>query len=422
MSNNEHLPPPEDRSAAVLDYNRNVANRLSVTARKLRLATSNRSSLFKAVGLRPRVIDRIFAAGVALLTVLLLIVPIAAAVTYYGFIATDQYQSEARFTVRSSTPALGKDQIAKVTGLPTAKIAQDTQIAINYILSGEMTTALSKDANIRKIYSDANIDPLARLKPDATAEELLDYWRDMVSTGVSASSGIVTVKVRAFSPEDARRILEHVVDASERVVNDINNRIWKDVIETAQANLRNGAAQLQTAREHLQAARNKTGVLDVGGASVIITSLLANAQTQLLDLQQKYNSQLVSVSRKAPQMLVLGREIASKQAQIDDLKLQLAGQKGNRGSLADTSLDLSQLELEQTLAERQFAASVKTVEQVQFVSKQQLVYLDPFLSPTLPEEAEYPHRGLWIGCVVVISLLAWSASLGLLSIVRTRLN
>lgn len=409
-----------------MDHSREVSKRLSVTARKLRLATSNRSNLYKAVGLRPRMIDRIFTAAIILVTLAYLILLNVASVLYYGFIASDQFESEARFTVRSSSPAIGKDQLAKVTGLPSSKIVQDTQIVTNYISSAEILSNLSKTIDIRRIYSAEDIDFHARLKSDASAERLLDYWKGMVSTAISPSSGIVTLKVRAFSPQDAKEVLEHTVAASEQVVNEVNNRIWRDVISTSQGNLEKSAAQLQAARERLQAARNSTGVLNVEGNSSLITTLISAVQKEVLDLQQRYASQSAVVSKSAPQMRVLEREIKSKQAQVDDLKSQLTGntasQKSGPRNLADVSLDMSQIELEQTLAEKQFAASVKTLEQVQFLSKQQLIYLDPFLAPTLPEEAEYPRRALWISCILVGSLLLWGITLGLLSVLRTRLN
>ena len=110
-----------------LAASQDMSAQLSITARKLRFSTSNRSALYKAVGLRPRLTERLFTAAVVLVTIVCLVIPNILAVFYFGYLASDQYQAEARFTVRSSTPALGKDQIAKVTGIPQAKIVQGYQ-------------------------------------------------------------------------------------------------------------------------------------------------------------------------------------------------------------------------------------------------------------------------------------------------------
>jgi capsular polysaccharide transport system permease protein len=399
-----------------------VAARLSVAARKLRFSTSSRSALYQAVGLRPRLIDRLFTAATIFQTLLYLVFPIALSIAYFGFLASDQYESETRFTVRSATPALGKDQIGKVTGIPAAKIAQDTQIVVNFIKSHEMLEVLQKSVDLNKIYGRDGIDWWARLPSDATAEEKLEYWEGQVSTSISPSSGIVTVKVRAFEPHEAQTLVELVLQASEVVVNQVNNRIWADVITTAQTNLDNARTQLQKARETLAGARNQSGVLSVSGSSQIITNLISAIEAEKLTLQQRYNAQQSVVSQNAPQMRVLRREIEAKEQQIAELNAKMAGVKASESrNLADVSQDLSQLELAQSLAEQQFASSVKTLEQVQFVSKQQLLYLDSFLAPRVPDEAQYPRRGLWISLTIVGSLIAWGISLACLQLARNKL-
>ncbi len=410
------------RPTSGLETSREVAARLSVAARKLRFSTSSRSALYQAVGLRPRLMDRLFAAAAVFQTLVYLVLPIALSIAYFGFLASDQYESETRFTVRSATPALGKDQIGKVTGIPAAKIAQDTQIVVNFIKSHEMLEVLQKSVNLTEIYGRDSIDWWARLPVDATAEEKLEYWDDQVTTSISPSSGIVTVKVRAFDGHEAQNLVQIILKASETVVNQVNDRIWADVITTAQTNLENARTQLQKARETLAGARNQSGVLSVSGSSQIITNLISAIEAEKLTLQQRYNAQLSVVSQNAPQMRVLRREIEAKEQQIAELNAKMAGVKASDNrNLADVSQDLSQLELAQSLAEQQFSSSVKTLEQVQFVSKQQLLYLDSFLAPRVPDEAEYPRRALWISLTIVASLIAWGISLACLQLARNKL-
>ena len=402
-------------------HSRNVAANLSVTARKLRFSTSRRSQLFKAVGLRPRPMQQIISKAILASTFLLLVAPNVASIYYFIFVASDQYQSETRFTVRSSTPALGKNQLTKVTGLPSTQIVQDTLIVTNFIKSKDMVTALKSKVDLQKIYGSTAVDPIARLKSDASSEKQVDYWNEMISVSVDANSGIVTVKARAFSAAEAQKVLQEVVAASEVVVNDVNNRIWRDVIVTAQTNMDNAKNQLQNTRQQLLSARNQTGVLSVEGSSTILTNLISAVQTDRIGLQQKYDALLGAVSADAPQMRVLKREIDSKQKQLDQLNSQIAGQDTSKQNLADVSVDMSQRELEQNLAEQQFATSMKTLEQVQFVSKQQLLYLDTFLAPNLPDDAEYPKRALWIGGILAATLLIWGAVVGTLTNIRSRL-
>lgn len=405
-----------------LAASQNMATRLSATARKLRFSTSNRSALYKAAGLRPQLSERLLTVAIVLVSIFYLAVPNVISIFYFGYLASDQYQTEARFTVRSSTPAIGKDQLAKVTGIPEAKIVQDTQMVTNYIESRDMLELLEEEVGLRTIYSDPSIDIWARLPDDATIEDRLDYWQDMVSTTINPTSGIVTVTVLAFTPEASYRILDKVVSASEIMVNRINDRMWSDITVTTRANLDATTAQLRKAREELQAARNRSGVLTVEGSSQILSNLISTIESERLKLQQRYDSQVVSISKDAPQMRVLLRDIRSKEEQVAQLHAQLAGEADKKRNLADVLLDFSQLQLAESLAVQQFSSSVKAFEQVQFTSRQQLLYLDTFLKPRPPEEAEYPRRLLWIIGIGIASLLLWGSTLGLLSLLRNHIS
>jgi capsular polysaccharide transport system permease protein len=422
----QHHEEINSKSLVSLEASRKISERLTSSARKLRFSTSSRSNLYKVVGLRPRLSDRIFTLVLVLLTFVLLVVPNVFSIAYYGIFASDQYQSESRFTVRSSTPAMGKDQVARVTGIPSVKIVQDTQIVVNFIESHEMLDFLrEQNVDLKEMFGRDSIDWWARLPKDANGDEVKKYWDSMVDTSVSAASGIVSVKVRAFSPQDASTLVSAVLKASELVVNRVNDRIWKDVTSTAEKNLTDSQVALEAARKTIAEGRNRDGVLTVEGSAQVINSLVTVLETDRLKLQQRYESQRGIVSDNSPQMRVLLREMRSKEQQIADLKKQLAGSGSGRDAqgrnLADISQDLSQLQLALGLAEQQFSSSVRTLEQIRFISRQQLLYLDSFLSPRVPDEAQYPKRGMWIVITLIASTLAWLVALGLASIARTRL-
>ncbi|MGN7806401.1 capsule biosynthesis protein [Ensifer sp. 22521] len=405
-----------------LEVSRGVSVRLAATARKLRFSTSSRSEHFNVAGLRPKLSERLNRIAFAICTVFLLIFPNIFSLVYYGFIASDQYQSETRFTVRTSTPALGKDQLGKATGIPAAKIVQDTQIVAEFITSRAMLDSLRKRIDLRAVYGRSDIDLISRLAKDAPSEDLLSFWQKMVSTSISPSSGIITVKARAFSSEEAQRVLTEVVRAAETAVNDMNYRIWRDVTDTAQKNLDRAAEQLRLARGNLQVARNQSGMLSVEGTATVIAALIENVERERLDLQQKYDVQVQSVGKDAPQLRVLRREIASKEQQVKELRAQLAGGLSEGENLAQTSTTFAQRQMEQGLAEQQFTSSVKTMEQIKFVSRQQLLYLDAFLLPDKPDKAKFPKRVFWILVTLVSSLVLWAMAIGTLAIVRRRIH
>lgn len=417
MTEEMQTEPPHDA-----DRSHSVSTALQATARRLRLSTSNRSALYKAVGLRPRPITQWVRVLFWVNIVAVLVIPNILVTAYYGFIASDQFQSETRFRVSTSIPALGKDQLAKVTGIPSAKIVQDTQIVTNYLTSVQMLDSLRLKSNLVSKYTRPDTDSIAALVANATQEELLRYWKGMVSSSIAVPSGIVTIRLRAFASDDARTLLTDVLIELERMVNEMNDRIWADVTKTAKENLKHASAVLGEAREKIRLAQGETGVFTVESSADEYTGLLSKLEGERIELQQRYDVNAASVSGETPQMRVLAREIASKDEQIKNLRSQITGSGGERPTLSETSRTFAQLQLEQQVAEDQFSASVKTLEQVQFSSRQQLVYLDAFVRPTLAQEAQYPKRLLIISLTAGATMLLWAIVASLLSFFHTRFS
>jgi capsular polysaccharide transport system permease protein len=149
---------------------------------------------------------------------------------------------------------------------------------------------------------------------------------------------------------------------------------------------------------------------------------LTQLKGELIALENDYKSNQDMVSDQAPQMRVMASQIDAKKQQIEKLESQIASTNSRETNLADRSTEFSQIELEQKLAEDRLAASITALEGVEYMSQQRLLYLDPFLQPTIADEARYPRRILWIGIVFGSSLLLFAGLAGILSVTRTRLD
>lgn len=410
-----------NKQPTALSRSKQAMTALALTSRKLRMVTSGQSKIYKAVGLRPRPAARLLKLLGYASIALFLVVPNLVAVLYFGFIASDQYSAETRFTVRTSEPITSHDQMGKLAGIPSAEISQDTQIISNYVVSRAMLTILEKDADFVRLYSRDDADWYARLPRDSTLEERLDYWQTMIDRRISPASGIVTLRVKAFSAEDAQKILQAVVQASEVLINDLNVRIWTDATASAQTQVEEAAKKLSAARAALQVARNTTGIFTVESSSNTLAALITQLEGERIALEntRRVNSQ--TMSPDAPQMQVLARQIESKNKQIKELREQVSSETATGDTLADSSNLFSQLTLEQTLAEQQLTNRIKALETLQYLSQQQMMYLDPFLAPTLPESAEYPRRLLSMGIVLLGSLVVFGLASGALAFARRRL-
>jgi capsular polysaccharide transport system permease protein len=359
------------------------------------------------------------------LFVLMIVIPNVTALVYFGLLASDQYVSEAKFTVSSGLiPKM--DGMGSVTGVPSAIIIQDTQVVTDYIHSRPMVEQLERLVGLRDHYSGKSIDWWARFRRDKPIEKFVRYWKDMASTSITLPSGIVTFEVRAFSPEDAKRIADTVIRLSENLINDLNNRMWRDTVQAAERDMQDAGKLLIKARLQMENVRNSEAVLEVGQTSKALSGLISGLEGDLLKAEQEYNTQLRYVSEQAPQMRVLKSRIVAIKQQLKNMQAQMTAENdvnailpasGDK-ALSEKMTKYSQAQLEEKIAEKRYALSAAAVETARMLSQRRFLYLHQAVAPALPEDAEYPKRWLDIGVIFLASIAAFFAAVGGLSFVR----
>jgi capsular polysaccharide transport system permease protein len=360
------------------------------------------------------------------LFVLMVAVPDLTVGVYYGLIASNQYVSEAKFTVSSA--AIPKmDGVGSVTGVPPILIIQDTQVVTNYIQSRTMVEQLERTVGLRDIYGDRSIDSWARFRKGKPIEKFTDYWGRMHGTSIALPSGIVTLTVRAFSPEDAKRIADSVVSLSEDLINNLNERMQHDVVLASEQDMQRASQQLAEARIKMEVARNAEGLLDVASTNTALTGLVAELEGDLLKSEQEYQTQIRYVTEQAPQMRVLKNRITAMKSQLEAVQAQITTQNENGlSAMAEKALSgkmtkFAELDLEERIAEKRYAASVAAVEAARILSERRMLYLHEIVAPALPEESKYPKRLLSTAMAFLASLVSWGAAVGGIGFVRNHM-
>jgi capsular polysaccharide transport system permease protein len=355
--------------------------------------------------------------------ILMVVAPSLAAITYYGFVASDQYVAEARFTLRGGTaPKL--DSLAALTGVPAVTIIQDTQIVMNYIQSRAIIETLEPKLQLRQMFSRPEVDSHSRFEADQSIEKFLKYWKSTIETSVQMPSGIVVLTARAFTPEDAVQVAKGVLSASESLVNDMNDRMRQDALALAEQEQQRALERLTKARTDLERARNEEGTLNAESTAEVVNGLIGGLRTEFLKMQQDYETQKRYMSEASPQLRTLQTRMNAISEQIGFLQAKLTRQSsasGNDKTLSNTMSKLDQLELERQLSEKLYASSIAALERARLASESKMMYLNTFVQPVIAQEARYPRRAWSISVIVVVSLLAWSAVSGVVILARNHM-
>jgi capsular polysaccharide transport system permease protein len=333
------------------------------------------------------------------------VIPSFLCIVYLAFIASDQYVAEARFAVQTAQFGFASLKLdddkssgpaAAVGGLSSGAIpsvsSQDAYVITNYIGSRAIIDDLAGKIDIRAIFQRPEADFWARLKNDPSAEELTDYWKKMVSTYVEATSGIVTVKARAFRPADAKALATAIVEASERLANDVSARARTTIMQQAEEEVRRSEGLVRAALVEMRDFRDKQGFIDPLLAATSTSTLLLEAMTQKITLENNYFVASRAMSPDAPTVVELKSRLDGLDAQIEQLKAQLTGNSPEGRTVAASLVAFEELELKRVFAEKLYSMAQDALERARLRAEQQNIFVSAFVPPDAPQEAKYPER------------------------------
>lgn len=337
---------------------------------------------------------------------------------YLALFASDQYASEVRFAVRGGERS-PLDALSGVFGASGSEYFQDALIVTTYLHGRQAIEDINKAVDLRRAFSPPEADFLSRFDPRDSIEELVWYWRWRTDISIDSLSGVITVVVRAFTPQDSLDIANQVIAVSEKLVNDLSERSRRDALRQAQTELARAEATLQEKISAMRDLRNSEGVLDADKTADAMIKMLAEMRLERLRLEQEYAVQVRTVSPDTPHLRVLAARIASMKEQIGSLEGQMT-RNGvqNAPALADAMGQFDRRKLERDIAQKQYVAAASAFERARVQLETQQLYLATFLKPVLAQEALYPKRW-WIWSIILLSALAlWGAGVGIAVLVR----
>src|SRR5262245_38793654 len=241
--------------------------------------------------------------------------PAFAAVIYFAFIASDQWTAEARFAVRSveaeaadpsnNAGAGSSNPAATAASFSFTATSQNAYIVTSYIRSRAIVDHLNAKLNPGELFQRREADFWARLKREASIDELTEYWNAMVMTYIDGPSGIVTLQVRAFRANDAVTLGNVVLELSEALVNRISIRARRDSMEMAEKEVRRTYALTQAALADMRRFRDEAGIIDPAQAGTEIGKLLLPLLAEKVRLESDYFVARRDLDDNAPTIRVM---------------------------------------------------------------------------------------------------------------------
>lgn len=338
--------------------------------------------------------------------ILVVVLPVIVTAVYYLFIASPMYVSEARFIVRQTAQETPSSLGVALQGVGISSNQTDAFAVHEYVKSRNALENLSTRMDIPAMLSRPGADPLSRFPRPWERRSIDGLHRAFgryVSVGYDSTTGISTLRIQAFRPDDAQSLARALLDDGEGLVNRLNERANRGAVEEAMRNVSEAEARVTAAQVRLTTFRNRERLLDPSRTAVENSELIGGLLAEVAATRAE-RAQLAAEAPQSPQLSALDNRIAAFERQIE---LERSRAAGNADSLAPKLETYESLSLDRQYADRALASARTALDTAQFEERSQRLYLEQVVTPNLPADPSQPRRWLSILTVLVTLLIVY---------------
>jgi capsular polysaccharide transport system permease protein len=313
--------------------------------------------------------------------------PTILAGVYLGGFAQDRYLSVASFVIRTAAKPTGSSGFGALLQMVGFSRSDDDVFSIqDFMRSREAIDKLGAQLPLREYFSHSGRDFNFRY-PSAlygdTSEEFYKYVQNFIDVIYSTTTGITTLTVQAFRPEDSHAMATTLLSLAEDKVNELNARIRGDAIRVAQEEVANSEGRLTNAMVDVTTFRNKEMMIDPTKSSTILADLIGQLGTDLATTQS-LTKEKESNSPNDPGLSPLRQRAAALQNQIQSERGKIAD---DSTGLADKLAGYERLTMERDFAQDALKRSLNALDAARADARRQQLFLERVVSP---DRADYP--------------------------------
>ncbi len=180
------------------------------------------------------------------------VVPVVGLVGFiylYGF--TDLlYQSQTILDLQNagstslSLGSLGSSLLGSAGG------STQSGAVVQYIQSADLLRILDKQFHLRRLYADNSHSLFWRLDSDASDEDFLSFFQQMVTVTQDSTTLLITVNVLDYDPHRAQQICQAIVKASQNFVKSMTSQMQIATLNYAKTQLATAIKAVETAQPY----------------------------------------------------------------------------------------------------------------------------------------------------------------------------
>lgn len=343
-------------------------------------------------------------------------VPALISFLYFLFFASPMYISQSSFAIRSAESGMpsGGDLASMLFKTPGS--SNDVYILEDYTNSLDIIQSIDGELNVVKHYTDRAHDIISRLWQNPTHDELVKYWKRVVSPALDPDTGIIVLTTRAYTPEMAQALNKAVLTRSEALVNAMNERAQSDAVELANKEIARAEERVRKAQEAMRTFRDSHTMLDPKVTAQGLLGVLTSLEAEATSLRTKLREAESFMHKDSSHIKSLKQSLVAVEQQIEEETSRVAGSVSPQSNLNSIVGKYEDLVLEAEFAQKQLVSAMASLEQARIQQSAQSRYVVAYQQPTLPDESLYPRPYLFalyifLGTLILLGImsLVWAS-------------
>jgi capsular polysaccharide transport system permease protein len=326
---------------------------------------------------------------------------------YMLFVASPRYVSQFEVTYQSYQPAQNLTQglVQSVLGTSQSNNVDFSALLYEYIRSQSLLKNLDEKLHLRQYYSARNVDYFSRMNPKASLDTFLRYYQWYVSVS-EENGGYLTVDVQAFDPDYAQALAKAIVEACDKMVDEITLRPLQDEVRFAEGEVARAERRVRRARQAMTDFQNAHGDINPPTSASQLNGIVGGLEGQLAAARTELNM-LVSTAPHSPQIAATRAQIAALEGQLKQEQNRLANSAG--GAPYSVLLDeYNAIQLEQQFARSDYMAAQQGLEVARANAARQENYLVAFIPPNRPDKEDLEFALIYTFTAFVTSLVLFA--------------
>ena len=322
---------------------------------------------------------------------------------YQSLVASDRYVSAAHVVINS--PYVANTSLELSSVLSGGSGNADLLLLRDHLLSVDMLHKLEAELQIRKHFSNTEIDIFSRLDDSEAPTELFHrYFLSRIEIKLDEYAHVLRIRAQAFDSTTAHAISRFLLKAGEEHMNTMGQRLASEQFQFIEKQVEALAVRVTDARELLLNFQNENGLISPLAAVERINAVVANLEVEQATQQARYTALSGTQSKASSEMIELKGQIRALKQQIGKEKSRMATQAGD--ALNRVAIEYETLELQSKFALNLYSNALGVLENTRVEASRQLKQISILQAPTMPEFSTRPHRVYNIAVFTLMALLA----------------